>query len=64
MGFNKRILKKETLKKIYQNEGYKGLYDYITKPDALYVGDCKDVVNIIYSNECDTKKSMEIKKIL
>jgi len=64
MGFNKRILKKETLKKIHQNEGYKGVYDYITKPDALYVGDCKDVVNIIHSNECDTKKSMEIKKIL
>jgi len=64
MGFNKRFLKKETLKKIYNELGYNGIYEHITYPDVLYIGDCKDIVEIIYSNDCETKKNIEIKKIL
>lgn len=64
MGFNKRILKKENLKVIFEMRGYKGIYDYITKPDAIYVGDCQDIINIIYSNESEAKKKFMIDEIL
>lgn len=64
MGFNKRILKRGNVKHIFETGGYVGLYKYITKPDALLVGDCGDIVDIIESDVCETKKEILIKKML
>lgn len=64
MGFNKRTLNRENVLYVYETRGYNGLYRYITKPDALFLGDCGDIVDVIRENICDTKKEMKIKNLL
>jgi hypothetical protein len=64
MGFNKRVLNRVNVTYIFETQGYEGLYKYITKPDALFVGDCGDIVDVIKSEMCDTKKELRIKKLL
>jgi hypothetical protein len=39
MGFNKRFITEDSLKHVYKEQGYEGLVDYITKPDAILVRD-------------------------
>jgi len=63
-GFNKRLLKMENIKTIYESSGYIGVYDYITKPDSLFYGDCKEIVEIIMLNSCDTIKRLKLEKVL
>jgi hypothetical protein len=64
MGFNKRILNRRNVTHIYETQGIEGLYNYIKKPDALFVGDCGDIVDVIGMDMCDTKKDLKIKKLL
>jgi hypothetical protein len=39
MGFNKRYVNEENIRKVYEEGGYDSLVDYIRKPDALMVSD-------------------------
>jgi hypothetical protein len=64
MGFNKRVLSRQSIKTRYQMDGYQGVYDYITKPDALYHNGCGDIINIITSDDSDIIKEEKLKEIL
>ena len=63
MGFNKRFITEDSLKQIYNRDGYELLVDNITKPDALYIGDdfSQKIVNLIVkgASEDEIKKLME-----
>jgi len=65
MGFNKRYLTDDTVKRVYEDRGLEGLTEYITKPDALFTSSEKTskIVEIVCSDKCDTNKIMEIEKI-
>ena len=64
MGFNKRIVNKEKLKKIYLELGYFGLDEFVSKQDSLSVdSNCREIVDIILSDSCITNKELKIKKI-
>ena len=65
-GFNKRFLKEETLIKRFNENGVKGIEKYIGKSDALFTSSEKvsKILDIIYCKDCETKKELEIKKII
>jgi hypothetical protein len=60
MGFNKRFITEDAIKKVYKEQGYEGLVNYITKPDALLIRDefSDKIVTLI--NEKNSKKRVEI----
>tara|TARA_R110002020_G_scaffold113236_9_gene260373 strand:- start:1781 stop:1999 length:219 start_codon:yes stop_codon:yes gene_type:complete len=65
-GFNKRYLKEETLIKRFNENGIKGIEKYIGKSDALFTSSEKvsDILDVLYCEDCETKKELEIKKII
>ena len=64
MGFNKRFITEDSLRRIYKNDGYQLLVDNITKPDALYIGDefSEKIVSLITKGESEEniKKCFEL----
>jgi len=53
MGFNKRFVNEEVIRKILREEGFQYLINFIKKPDALIIEDefSTKVCNIITENE-------------
>ena len=57
MGFNKRYVTKESLMRVYETEGMKGVDDYLTRPDALIIE--SDAFEIAEANS-----SQEVEQVL
>lgn len=66
MGFNKRYLTDDNVKRVYDDSGYEGLVRFITKPDALFTSSEKTskIMEVLRSDSCDTNKEIKIKKII
>jgi hypothetical protein len=62
MGFNKRFITEDSLKQIYNRDGYKLLVDNITKPDALFISD--DFSERIVDAVREGASEDEIKKLM
>ena len=57
MGFNKRYLKEENIRNVYNDGGYDRLVDYIRKPDALIISDefTQKIVNLIIEGDSELR---------
>lgn len=66
MGFNKRYIKIKYLIEIFKKDGIKGVIDYVKKIDAIY-SDSEItylIVDILNKDFCNTKKELEINKLI
>lgn len=65
MGFNKRFLTIENIKKVYEEKGVKGVEEYI-KPDGLYLKTEKElkVLTVMRDYRCDTMRKIKLEETL
>jgi hypothetical protein len=65
-GFNKKHLNEGVLIKKFNENGIKGIEDYIGKSDSLVTESRKvsKILDIFFHEDCETKKVLEIKKII
>jgi len=66
MGFNKSYIKIENLLHVFNTQGIKGIINYIKKIDAIY-SDSEItylIVDVLNKDFCDTKKEVEINKLI
>ena len=57
MGFNKRFITEKSIRDVYTDKGYKGVKDYITKPDAIITKDelSEKVVRLLTENDSEQR---------
>ena len=62
-GFNKRYLKESVVIERFENEGIKGIINYIGKSEALFTDSEKvsEILEILSCENCETKKNKRVR---